>query len=148
MQAAREAEVENLDQAAVGEHDVLRLEVAMKDAQRVRGLETVGDLNADREHQLEAGRAARDERVERLAGHELHDDVGFFAGFADLVDGADVGVFDRRGQPRLAQHRRPHLPCVSRPRRRILSTTGRVSSVSLARYTTPLPPAPRRRRIS
>ena len=38
-QAARQAKVEDLGQAAIGEHHVLRLQVAMKDAQRVRGLQ-------------------------------------------------------------------------------------------------------------
>src|SRR5580704_19745360 len=38
-EAAREAEVEDLYQAAVREHDILRLEVAVKDAKRVRGLQ-------------------------------------------------------------------------------------------------------------
>jgi hypothetical protein len=46
VDAARETEVENLGQAAVGEHDVRGLEIAMKDAERVGGAETVGDLDA------------------------------------------------------------------------------------------------------
>ena len=65
MEPAGKAEVENLYQAAIGEHHVLRLEVAMKDAQRVRSLESVGDLDADGEHKLEHGGTARDETVER-----------------------------------------------------------------------------------
>jgi hypothetical protein len=39
----------------------------MEDAQRVRGLEAVGDLDTDGEHELEAGRPARDKLVERLS---------------------------------------------------------------------------------
>src|ERR1700733_8861010 len=58
MEAAREAEVENLDQAAVSEHYVLRFEIAMKDAERMRCLETVGDLDADGEDKLKVCRAA------------------------------------------------------------------------------------------
>ena len=145
----RQAEVENLDQAAVGEHHVLRLQVAMKDAQRMRGLQSVRNLDAHREHQLQSRRPARDELVERLARHVLHDDVAFVAALAHFIDGADIGMLDGRGQPRLAQHRAcASAAAESSPVRRILSTTGRCSSVSLARYTTPLPPAPRRRRIS
>ena len=109
VQPPGEAEVENLHQAAVGKHHILRLQVAVKDAQRVRGLETVGDLNADRQHKLNAGRAALDEKVQGLPRHKLHDDVGFFAGFAYLVDGADVRVLDCGSQARLAQDRGAHL---------------------------------------
>ncbi len=114
-EAASEAEVENLDEAAVGEHDVGRLEVAMEDAERVGGRETVGDLNAGGEDELEAGRSFGDDLVERLAGNVLHDDVGFFAvagfgrSFAYVVDGADVGVVDGRGQAGLAKLRGAHL---------------------------------------
>ena len=110
MQAARQAEVENLNQAAVGQHHILRLQVAMKDPQGMGGLQTVRNLNADREHELDIRRTARDQRIQRLPGNELHDDVGFFAGLTHFVDGADVGVLDRRCQPRLAQHGGSHLP--------------------------------------
>ena len=81
----------------------------MKDAQRVRRLQTVGDLDAHREHELQARRPARDQLIERLPGHVLHDDVAFVAAFAHFIDGADVGVLDRGGQARLAQHGGAHL---------------------------------------
>ena len=35
------------------------------------------DLNAHREPKLHAGRAVRDDLVQRIAGHILHNDVGF-----------------------------------------------------------------------
>lgn len=103
-EAASKAEVEDLDEAAVGEHDVGGLEVAMEDSEQVGGGEAVGDLNAGGEDQLEAGGALVDEFVEGLAGDVLHDDVGFFAGaafgggFADVIDGADVGMVDGGGE--------------------------------------------------
>jgi len=109
VQSPGQAEIQNLDQPAVGEHDILRLEVAMEDAERVRRLETVCDLNTDREHQLDACRTARDQQIQRLAGDELHHDISFFACFADFVDGADIRMLDGRGQPCLAQYRRAHL---------------------------------------
>ena len=108
---ARQAEVEDLDQAAVGEHDVGRLQVAMKDAEQVRGGETVGNLDAGGENQLQAGRTFGNHLVQRFARDVLHDDIGFvFAAglgwrFAHVVDGADVGMVDRRGQSRLAELR-------------------------------------------
>ena len=81
----------------------------MKDAQRMRGLQPVSDLDADRENQLHARRPALNELVQRLAGHILHDDVGLFAALAHLVDAAHVGMLDGRCETRLAQHRGAHL---------------------------------------
>ena len=49
------------------------------------------------------------ELIERLARHILHDDVAFVASLAHLVDGADIGMLNRRGETRFAQHRRAHL---------------------------------------
>ena len=109
MQPARQPEVENLYQAAVGQHHVLRFQVAVKDAQRVRGLQAVGNLDADRKQQLQTRRPALDQLIQRLAGHKLHGDVGLVAALADFVDGAHIGMLDGRRQPRLAQHRRAHL---------------------------------------
>jgi hypothetical protein len=76
IEAAGEAEVEDLDEAAVGEHDVGWLEVAMEDAELVRGGEAVGDLDSGGERELQAGPALGDDLVEGLAGDVLHDDVG------------------------------------------------------------------------
>ena len=71
---------------------------------------------------LEAGGALGDELVEALAGDVLHDDVGFMicialgtacaafgGGFADFVDGADVGVVDGGGEAGFAELGDAHL---------------------------------------
>ena len=106
------AKVEDLDEAAVGEHDVGGLEVAMEDADQVRGGEAVGDLDAGRKDKLQTGGALGDDLVQGLAGNVLHDDVGFVllaagaglgGSFADVVDGADVGVVDGGGEAGLAE---------------------------------------------
>ncbi len=108
-QPPRQTKVEDLHQSPIGQHHVCRLQVAMKDPQQMRRAQTVRDLDAHRQHQLQTRRPLSNDLVQRLPRHILHHDVGFFALFADLIDGADVGVLDRRGQPRLAQHSRPHL---------------------------------------
>jgi len=111
VEAAGEAEVEYLDEAAIGEHDVGGLEVAVEDAELVRGGEAVGDLDTGGERELQAGGALGDDLVERLAGDVLHDNVGLVlsAGLggclADVVDGGDVGVVDGGGEAGLAQLR-------------------------------------------
>ncbi len=101
--------------------------------QRVRCLQTVGNLNAHREHQLRVGRAAGNQLVERLAGDVLHDDEALVAGFAHFVDAADVGVLDGRGQPRLAEHGGAHLLSREQAGAQNLEDHRRCSRVSLAR---------------
>ena len=87
----------------------------MEDAEGVGGGEAVGGLGSGGEDELEAGGAFGDELVEGFAGDVLHDDVGFFAvavfggGFADVVDGADVGVVDGGGETGFTELRGAHL---------------------------------------
>ena len=47
-QSAGKAEIENLHQSAVGQHHVLRLKVAVKNAELVCGLQSIRNLNSDR----------------------------------------------------------------------------------------------------
>jgi hypothetical protein len=92
---AREAEVENLDAAIFGQHDVFRLEVAVNDAGGVRGGQAVGDLRGDFEQLAGRDGLAGEQRAERFALDEFADDV-LLAGFnADVVNGNDVGVVER-----------------------------------------------------
>src|SRR5262249_26792642 len=46
---------------------------------------------------------ARDDRLERFAGHELHDDEEDVLLFLRRQDGDDVGMIERREEARLAQ---------------------------------------------
>src|SRR5438128_437395 len=70
---AARAEIHEHDAAAVGAHDVLRLDVAMQKARRMNGRERAAQVDAN------CGRLARAERtrgsellLERDAAHELH----------------------------------------------------------------------------
>jgi hypothetical protein len=81
----------------------------MKDSEPVGGLESVGNLDSDRKHQLQAGRAAGDELIERLARHVLHDNEALVAVFAHFIDGADVGMLNGRGETGLTQDRGAQL---------------------------------------
>ena len=105
----------------------------MEDAQRVGGVEAVGDLDADGEDQLEAGRPASDELVKRLARNVLHDDEALVTTFADFVNGADIGVFNGRGEARFAQNSRAQLLGREQAGAENFKTTGRWRSRSLAR---------------
>ena len=86
----------------------------MEDAKLVCGVESVGNLNAGGEHELQAGGSFPDHLVEALAGNVLHDDVGLVLatvcrGFANVVDGADVRVIDSGGEPGFSELGGAHL---------------------------------------
>ena len=73
----REAEVEDLDQAALGPHQVRALDVAVDDAAAVRFVERVGHLQADLDDFANRQRPLRDPRRQQLALDVLHhDEVG------------------------------------------------------------------------
>ena len=57
----------------------------------------VGEGDRDAQRLAEAHALARDEGVEGLAGHELHDDEVDALGGLDLVDGDDVRVVEGGG---------------------------------------------------
>ena len=99
-----EAEVEDLDVAVGGHHDVLGLQVPVDDAGGVGLGEAVRDLGSDVE-QPSNGQGARilgqDQLAQRVPLDHLHHDVGQAGGLADVVDGDDVGVVERGGGPGL-----------------------------------------------
>ena len=98
-QQAGEPEVEQLHVAVGAHHDVLRLDVAMHDAGGVRGGERLGELRADAAPPSRSAGAA-DQRVERLALDELRREEPAVVELADLVDGDDVRVVERRSGAR------------------------------------------------
>ena len=93
----REAEVEHLDQAFRGDHDVGRFEIAMRDAAVVRARQGGGDLNAVAQHDLWRQSDAAAHLAQALAFDQFHNDVEVALRLANFVDGADVGMSERRG---------------------------------------------------
>ena len=65
---------------------------------RVRGGQRVGHGNRDAQHLAEPHPLSRDQRVEALAAHVLHDDEVDAVGRLDLVDRDDVRMVQRRGR--------------------------------------------------
>ncbi len=92
-----QAEVENLGVAALGDEKVGGLDVAVDNAFAVGRVERIGDFDAQRENRLQFHGAPGDEVLERDAVEELHDEEGAAALLANVVDGADVGMVQRRG---------------------------------------------------
>ena len=92
-----QAEVEHLHRAVRADHDVGRFQIAMDDAARVSRRQRIGDRYGDPQHLAEAHAVPRNERIEALAAHVLHDDEIVAVRRLDLVDGDDVRVIEGRG---------------------------------------------------
>ena len=95
-----QAEVEQLDVAVAGDHHVLRLQIAMDHAALVRAGQHVGHLRRDAQSFLQRNRALQDRRSKRLTLDHLHGDVCDVVDAADVVDGHDVRMIERRGRAR------------------------------------------------
>jgi hypothetical protein len=98
----RHAEIQDLHDAAFGDDDVGGLDVSVNDAPRMGRGEASGDLAGDIGGLLDRERAGRDPIAEELAlviGHA--DERLAFVGFLEAVDGADVGMVQRRSRLRL-----------------------------------------------
>ena len=82
----------------VGDHHVRRLDVAVDDAGGVRLRQRVGDLNrVATSRRRAAGSFRAITLIERLALDELHRDEVDAVFAADVVDGDDAGMVQRRG---------------------------------------------------
>ena len=92
-----ETEVENFGLAAGGDEDVGGLDVAVDDAFGVGGVEGIGNVDGDFEKRIEFEGAAGDGVLEGFAFEAFHGDEGAAVFFADVVDGADVGVIESGG---------------------------------------------------
>ena len=116
VQHLREAEVEQLGVRRAGlararsrQHHVPRFEVAMNHARAVRRIERGGNLHRAGQRLRDLHRALREARGQGVSGEELHDEVldsrprtrGSILA-PDVIQGADVGVRQRRNRPGFA----------------------------------------------
>src|SRR5580700_6931088 len=69
----------------------------MNDAASVGRVEGIGNLDAQGQDGLQVHGTAADQVLERGAVEELHDEEGAALFFADVVDGADVGMIQGGG---------------------------------------------------
>ncbi len=74
----------------------------MNDAFGMGGIERVRDLDAEVEDEVDGQRLAVDAVLERLSFEKFHGQKGPALLFADVIDGADVGVVQSRGSAGLA----------------------------------------------
>ena len=90
-----EAEIENFGVAAAGDEDVGGFDVAMDDLLGVGGVEAVGDIDGEGKEEFEVHGTPADSVFQGLAVEKFHGDEGFAIVFADVVNGADVGMIER-----------------------------------------------------
>ena len=129
------------------EKDVGRLQIAMNDASGVRGVERVRQRSAAFQKVGNIEGAAKEALLQRLPFKQLHDEKPAARIDPDIVHGADVRVIDAGDRSRLPFEPRFRRRLARRGLRRIFSATSRCSRLSRARYTSPIPPVPRRPRI-
>ena len=93
-----DAEVDDLDVAVRLHHDVCRLDVAVNHPFSVcvaqAGAELADNLQLLNQRELAS---ILEQVLQRIAGHELHDDIGISILLAEVVDGDDVGVVQDAG---------------------------------------------------
>ncbi len=101
---AGKAEVGELRRAGIGgvgagcEEDILRLDVAMDDADEMECFECPGEIAADPGGLSGSERAPFDLAPERLPCHPLHDEIGEPVGGAGGEDADDIGMIEARQQ--------------------------------------------------
>ena len=104
LQKTRRAEVADFEQALVGDEHVGGPQVPVDHALLVGVFDGIDDLARVVEREVQLERAAiRDDVLERLARHVLHDDEEDVVLLLCRDDRDDVGMVERGQQPRLAQ---------------------------------------------
>ena len=87
-----QAEIENLDVPARGQHQIGRLDIAMHDSLGVRIVERVGGLHANGDDFGCLQRTLAEALAQRPAFDIFHGQEPEILVLSDLVDGGDVGV--------------------------------------------------------
>jgi len=97
-----QSEVENFGVTAIGDEEISRLYIAMDNSLVVRGIKGVGNFDAEIEQRLEFKPASEDGLTKSLSLEILHGYKGTALVLANLVDGVDIGMIQRRGGTGLA----------------------------------------------
>ena len=88
----RQSKVEDFGLTALGDEDVRRLDVAVHNLFRVRGIERIGYFDGQRQQRLGLHRLARDAMLQRHPVQKLHGDEGLAVLLANVINRANVGV--------------------------------------------------------
>src|SRR5262245_22214308 len=114
----------------------------MDDAFLMSRFQGLTDLLGDVEGFLDWQRTSRNPFCQSFALDQFHDEKPRVVRFLKIVDRGDVGVVQRCKDLRFALESTYAISISGKHSGRILMATLRPSLVSLARYTSPIPPAP------
>src|SRR6478736_970480 len=92
-----EAEIQNLCVTAISDEQIRWLNVSVNDFLRVSSVERIDDLDGNIERLLHLHWSSTDSMLEGSALQVLHSDESFSILLADVVDGTDVRMAQRRG---------------------------------------------------
>ena len=115
-----EAEVEDLDVAVLGDEDVLGFQIAMDDPALVSGREALSDLQSPFDGARDADFGGPQTVAQRGAFEQLHDGEHGPVDGADVVDGDEVRMRQRRNDARLLLEARERFGVRRRLRRKHL----------------------------
>ena len=141
VEAMRNAEVQNLQQAGGRDEEIFRLEVAMDDATAMRRVEAAGDLRSNGGRLACGKRAPLEPFAECGTFEKLEDRVDDVVVPAEIVNGEDIWMRQRSNGSSLALEPREPVWIVNCSGRTFRATS-RPRRVSRARYTSPIPPSP------
>src|SRR4029077_7747851 len=105
-----QAKIQDLGMTALGRKNICRLNIAMHDPLRVRRIERIGNLDAERKQRLQLHRTVADAMFQRHAIEVLHDDERLAVLVTDVVDGADIRMVECRCSSRFTAESLERLP--------------------------------------
>ncbi len=92
----RQSEIQNLGVAALGDENVCRIDIAMNDAMRVRGVQRVGNLDSEPEQKVNFQRTPRNAVHQGHAVQKFHGDEGFAVQLTNVVNRTNIRMIQRR----------------------------------------------------
>ena len=87
---------------AIGHENVRRLDVAVHDPFRVRGVQRIGNLHSHIQQRIGGHRLSADLMLQRLSFQKFHRQEGLAVRFLDVVNRADVRVVESGGGARFS----------------------------------------------
>ena len=92
-----QTEIEDLRLATIGDKDISRLDVAVKDVFAVRGIERIGELDGQIKQLIHRQRLTADLLIKGHAFQKLHRNEVLAFELVNLINGADIGMVQRGG---------------------------------------------------
>src|SRR6267154_6111976 len=102
MQQLGETEIQNLDGPALDDTDIGWLDVTVHNSFFVRGVQRIGELNANLQNAWNRQRCIGQQLIQRLPLQQFHGDEGAPLVLLDGVNGANSRMVQRGGRARLA----------------------------------------------